>query len=180
MDEEEVSFLRGGAAISGDDEIAGGEALGLAAAAAEEGDGLKVEFVCFVQGGENVGGITAGGEDDEQITGPGEAGDLAGEGVFVAVIVDHAGEEGAIGVEGDGRQGTAVLGVAADKFGGEMSRLGRAATIAADEEFAAAAEGREDQLGGAVDLRADFRESVEGAERVGERGFEGAHGVAEK
>ena len=66
MDQEQVGFLRRGAALARDDEVAGGEALGLAAAAAEEGDGLEVEALRLAEGGEDIGGVAARGEDDEE------------------------------------------------------------------------------------------------------------------
>ena len=112
-----MGFLGGRAALAGDDQIAGGEALGFAAAATEEGDGWQAHFFCFVQSGEDVGGITARREDDEQILGAGEAGDLAREGVLVAVVVDDAGEERAVGGEGDGGERAAVFGVATHELG---------------------------------------------------------------
>ena len=133
VDQEEMSLLRRRATLAGDNQVAGGEALGFAAAAAEEGYGGEVEVFCLVEGGENVGGIAAGGEHDEQIFRAREAGDLAREGVFVAVVVDDAGEEGAVGGEGDSWQGAAVFGVTADEFGGKMGGLSGAAAIAADQ-----------------------------------------------
>ncbi len=171
-----MGFLGGRAVVARDDEIDGGEAPGFAAAAAEEGDGGEVEIFCLVESGENVGGIAAGGEHDEQIFRAREAGDLAREGVFVAVVVDDAGEERAVGGESDSGQGAAVFGVTADEFGREMGGLRGAAAIAADEQFSATAERREDHLAGAVDRGANFGERLQGADGFGEGDFDGAHG----
>lgn len=180
MDQKEMGLLRSRAAVARDDEIAGGEALGVATAAAEEGDGLELQLFRFVQGGEDVGRMTAGGEHDEEIFRAREAGDLTREGVFVAVVVDDAGEERAVGGESDSGQGAAVFGVTADEFGREMGGLRGAAAIAADEQFSATAERREDHLAGAVDLGANFGERLQGADGFGERDFEGAHGTGKE
>ena len=175
-----MGLLRGRAAVARDDEIAGGEALGVATAAAEEGDGLELQLFRFVQGGEDVGRMTARGEHDEQIFRAREAGDLTREGVFVAVVVDDAGEERAVGGEGDSGQSAAIFGVTADEFGREMGGLSGATAIAADEQFSATAERREDHLAGAVDLGANFGERLQGADGFGERDFEGAHGTGKE
>jgi len=175
-----MGLLRGRAAVARDDEIAGGEAFGFAAAATEESDGRQAPFFCLVQGGEDVGGVAAGGEDHEQILGAGETGDLAGEGMFVAVVVDHAGEQRAVGGEGDGGERAAVFRVAADELGREVGRFGGAATVAADQKFPAAPERGENHFAGAINLGADFGEGLQRAEAVSEGGFEGTHGGGEE
>ena len=156
-----MCFLGGRSVVAGDDEIDSGESPGLAAAAAEEGYAGQAEALRFGEGGENVGGVAARGEDDQQVAGTGEAGDLARERVFVAVIVADAGEQRAVGGKGDRGERAAILGVATDKFGGEMGGLGGAAAVAADEQFSAAAEGLENEAGRRVDLGLDPRQRVE-------------------
>ena len=49
VDQKEMRFLRGRAALAGHDELAGGEALRLAAAAAEEGDAFQAELFRLVR-----------------------------------------------------------------------------------------------------------------------------------
>jgi len=75
--------------------------------------------------------------------------------VVKTVVVTDTGEERAVGVEGDGRERTAIFEKAADEFGGEMLGLGCAASVAADEEFISGVEGFHDQRAGAVDLGAN-------------------------
>lgn len=156
-----MCFLGGRSVVAGDDEIDSGESPGLAAAAAEEGDAGQAKALRFGEGGENVGGVAARGEDDQQVAGTGEAGDLARERVFVAVIVADAGEQRAVGGKGDRGERAAILGVATDEFGGEMGGLGGAAAVAADEQLSAAAEGLENEAGRRVDLGLDPRQRVE-------------------
>lgn len=67
MDEEEVGFLAGGTAFTGDDELAGREALGLAAAPAEEREALETELRPLMQSGEDVGGVPAGSQHDDEV-----------------------------------------------------------------------------------------------------------------
>src|SRR6185369_18002567 len=128
----------------GHDEVAGGEALRLAAATAEKRERVDAELFRLGERGEDVAGIAARGEDDDEIARLREPGDLAREHLIVAEIVADAAEERAVRREGEGRERPAGLRVAADEFGGEMRRLGRAATVAADQKFSAALERRED------------------------------------
>jgi len=95
--------------------------------------------------------------------GSGEAGELAGEGLVEAVVVADAGDEGTVGGQRDRGEGAPVFCVAAGKFGGEVGGLGGAAAVAADQQFVAAAEGAEDEVGGGVDRRADRREAPGGS-----------------
>lgn len=173
VDQEEVGFLAGGAAFAWHDELAGGEAPGFTTAATEEGDGLEAEFLRLGERGEDVAGVAARSERDDEVAGLGEAGDLAGEDVVVAVVVADAGEERAVAVERDGRERAAILLVAADEFGGEMLGLGRAAAVAADKEFVAALEAGENQVAGAIDRGTQAGEGLKRADGFGEGGFEG-------
>ena len=61
-----------------------------------------------------------------------------------------------------------------------MGRFGRAAPVAADQKFSATPERGENQVAGAINLGADFREGLQRAEGVGEGSFEGAHGGGEE
>ena len=72
MDEEEMRFLRGGAARAGHDQLAGGEPFGFAAATAEEGDAFESEFLRLGERREDVGGITTRGEHHDEIPGLGQ------------------------------------------------------------------------------------------------------------
>lgn len=92
-----MRFLAGGAAIARHDEVAGGEAFGLAAATTEEGDAVQFEVSRFMERGDDVGGVAAGCESNHEVAGASEAGDLAGEHLVVAVIVADAGDERAVG-----------------------------------------------------------------------------------
>src|SRR5580658_7930104 len=130
-----MRLLRGGAARARHDELAGGEAFGFAAAAAEEGEAVEAELFRRSERGEDVGGVSARGEGDQKIARLGERGNLARKNIVIAEIVGDAGEQRAVGGEGDGGKRAAGLGVAADELGGEVLRLGRAAAVAADEKL---------------------------------------------
>ncbi len=175
VDEEEVGLLGGGAALSRDDQLAGGEALGLAAAAAKEGEAGDAELLRLLEGGDDVGGVAARSDDDHEVARPGQAGDLAREDLFVAKIVADAGQERAVRGKGDRGQGPAGLGVAAHELRREVRRLGRAAAVPADQQLAAAAQRLEDQLAGPVDGRPDLGQRLQRARGLGERIVEG-HG----
>src|SRR4051812_46362115 len=102
-----MAFLRRRAALAGDDEVAGCEAFGFAAATAEERERFDAKFLRFVERGDDVGRVAARGEHHDEIAGLREAGDLAGENVIVAEVVADAGDERAVRREREGRKGTA-------------------------------------------------------------------------
>lgn len=104
VDQEKVRLLRGGAALTGHDELDRREAASRAAAPTEKGEALEVARFGFVEGGEDVGGVAAGSEDDDEVARLGEAGDLAGEGLVEAVVVADARNQGAIGGQRERRQ----------------------------------------------------------------------------
>src|SRR5581483_5121787 len=168
VDQKEVRLLCGASARARDNELAGGRTLGLAAAAPEQGQAVEAEPFRLGQDGKNAGRVAAGSEDDQQIAGLGQAGELAGKHAIVPKIIGDAGEERAVGGEGDGGKGAAASGIAADQFGGKMLRLRRAAAVAAGEEFPAGAQGGQNHLAGAVNLRAKAGKRLECLHGFGE------------
>ena len=61
--------------------------------------------------------------------------DFFSDNINEAVVVTDGGESGGVGGEGDGGQFHAFFFKTAGQFGGEVLRVGRRATIAADEDF---------------------------------------------
>lgn len=150
-----MRLLRGGAALAGHDELDRREAASRAAASTEKGEALQVTRFGLVEGGEDVGGVAAGREHDDEVAGLGEARDLAREGLVEAVVVANARHERAIGGQRERWQRTPIFGVAAGELGGEVRGLGGAPAIAADEEFVAGAQRFENERRGGVDRGAD-------------------------
>lgn len=150
-----MRLLRGGPALTGHDELDRREAASRAAASTEKGEALQVARFGFTKGGEDVGGVAAGREHDDEVAGLGEARDLAREGLVEAVVVADARHERAIGGQRERWQRTPIFGVAAGELGGEVGGLGGAPAIAADEEFVAGAQRFENERRGGVDRGAD-------------------------
>ena len=90
VDQEKMGFLRGRAALAGHDEFDRRETAGRAAAPAEKGEALQVARFGLTKSGEDVGGVAAGREYDDEVAGLGEACDLAREGLLEAVVVADA------------------------------------------------------------------------------------------
>lgn len=97
-------------------------------------------------------------------------GDLTGEDLFERVVVEKAGEQGAVGRKVEGGQGAAFGAEAADEFGGEVGGLGGAAAVAGDEELVTAMQGGDDVCGGALDGGGKRGERLEGGNGSGDAG----------
>ncbi len=106
-------------------------------------------------------------------------GDLTGEDLFGGVVVEEAGEQGAVGREVESGQGAAFGAEAADEFGGEVGGLGGAAAVAGDEELVATMQGGDDVCGGALDGGGERGERLEGGDGSGDAGGK-VHGDEEK
>jgi hypothetical protein len=91
-----MRLLGGWAALTGHDKLDRREAAGRTTATTEEGEALEVSRFGFTEGGEDIGGVAAGGEDDNKVARLSEAGDLAGKGLVEAVVVADARHERAI------------------------------------------------------------------------------------
>jgi len=157
-----MRLLHVGAGGVGDEQFDVGLAVEGAAAAANQGERLDAARLggadCFDQ----VGGVAARREEDEQVAGGAERLDLAGEDLVEAEIVGDAGERRAVGADREAGQGAAVALVAAGEFFGEMHCLGRAAAVAGAEHLAAGFQGGDEQVDGRLDGRSDV---VKGSDR---------------
>ncbi len=167
----EVGLLdvHGGGGGDGDAEVA--EGAHLAAVATGETEGGEAEFFGGLEGGEDVGRITGGGDAEEDVAGESVGFDLAGEDAVEVPVVGGRGEDGGIGGEGDGAQGGAVGGEADDELGDEVLGIGRGASVAGDEELARALHGAGGELSGADEGGVDLL--------VGEDGLHGGDGLRE-
>ena len=122
VDQEQVRLLRAGAACAGDDQLAGGEPLGLAAAAAEEGDAGQALVLRLVQRRDDVGGVAARREHHDEVAGVAEAGDLAREDLDRVMNVNFIGlfhtlREGARVLRAQGLGGNIVVNSSKNVFG---------------------------------------------------------------
>ena len=169
--EGEVGFLDVRRDARGNDDVVVAEGAHLAAIVAGEADGDDVHFPGLIQGLEDVGGVTGGGDAEKDVAGLAEGFELTGEEVVEAVVVACGGEDRRVGGEGDGAEGRAVDGEADDELGDEVLRVGGGATVAGDEELVAGFHGLGGELG-------DGDESF-GDGFVGEDGLHGGDGLSE-
>ena len=88
-----MSFLSGCARATQYNQVNRSQPLRVPTSSAEQGDRLKALFPRSVEGGCDIGGVSAGAEDDHQITGSPQTFDLAGENRVEAEIVADAGEQ---------------------------------------------------------------------------------------
>src|SRR5205085_2217052 len=103
------------------------------------------------QGAQNVGGVPAGGEDDEGIAFIAERFDLAREGVFESEVIGSAGEDGRI-AQGDGGKRAAIFHETRDQFFAEMHGLGGGTAVAGNQQLVFGVEASEQLLGEARKL----------------------------
>lgn len=99
-----MRLLGGGAALTGHDEFDGCKTARWSAAPTEKSEALQVTGLGFAESGEDVGGVAAGREDDDEVAGLGQAGDLPSESLVEAVVVADAGDERTIGGQRERRQ----------------------------------------------------------------------------
>jgi len=97
--------------------------------------------------------VTAGAEGHQYIAPLRQRLDLAREHTLVAVVVAERGEERGVGGERDRRQRLALLAEAADELGGEVLRVGGAATVAAGEDLSTRAQALVHRGDGALEYR---------------------------
>src|SRR6516162_1694388 len=112
----------------------------LASAGTGESDHGATEAVRRLRRLNHVRRVTAGAEGHQYIAPLRQPLDLAREHTFVAVVVAERGEERGVGGERDRRQRLALLAEAADELGGQVLRVGSAATVAAGENLATRAQ----------------------------------------
>jgi hypothetical protein len=145
-----MKFLNASSGRAGDDPFRFGPALEFAAPATAQHQGAHAAGCRQLQRKDEVGGIAAGGEEDQHVAGSAQRLDLPTEDAFKAEVIGDAGQRGAICDQGDGRKSPAVLLVAPDQFLGKMESVGRAATIAGGQNFVAGEEGVRNDLGATV------------------------------
>ncbi len=121
--------------------VGGGDGQGLVAGVGEgvgggagERPAAQPGVAAGVGGGDEVDAGPAGRHEQQDVVGPAVGADLPGEDLVVAVVVADRGERTGLGVQGDGRQRLAVVAELADEFGGEVLRLGGAATVAGHQQ----------------------------------------------
>jgi hypothetical protein len=102
----------------------------------------------------DVAGVAAAGEDDEQVSRPGQHLQLLGEDGLVGDVVGQAGHDRLVGREGLDPQAAplGVLGDTEEEVVGEVDGVGGAAAIAADEDLPALGPGAAQRHGQLVDL----------------------------
>ena len=101
----------------GNDDVVIAEIAHLAAVVARVADGDEADLFCLMERVEDVGGVAGGGDGEEDVAGLAEGFDLAGEDTVEAVVVAAGGEDGGVGGEGDGAEGGAIDGEAANELG---------------------------------------------------------------
>ena len=102
---------------------------------------------------QDVGGCSAGGQADGDVSGHAESFDLPGEDMLECVVVGDRRHVGHIRTEGYCRQCSPLDVKFVDQFGGEVGGLGRGAAVAEDQNFVALADGPLDDLYRPVDQR---------------------------
>lgn len=130
--------------------------LHLAAGLARHSDDFHAHLLGHLEGVEDVLGVAGGGNAHDDVTSLGGAAQQAREDEVVAVIVAHSGEVGGVAVEGFGVEGRPVEVEAAGELGGEVLRVGGAATVAAEMDFAAAAQGGDNHVSRLLDALHKF------------------------
>jgi hypothetical protein len=132
-----VDFLRAGGVVGGDNDGVVADAPGFSTGFAQEADGGQVQPSGGLDGADDVGGVSAAAEGDEEIAGLTQTLDLAGENGVVSPVVGNAGQGGDISGQADCGEGTTTAAVAADEFLGHVEGISGAATVAAGENFVA-------------------------------------------
>ena len=168
-----MGFLSGPSAVTRNDQINRGQPTGLATATAEECHAPDARALGFVQRRDDVGRVSAGGDDDHEVARLSESGDLPGEHLLKTVVVSNARRELTVCAERDRGQRAAVLEVAPGQLRRKMGGFGGTASVAADQQLPTIPQGFDDQFARPVDLRADLRDRLQGLDGLGEGGVEG-------
>ena len=102
---------------------------------------------------QDVGGIAAGGNRNQDVAAAAEGLDLAGKNFFKTVVVGNCGEKRSVGGQGNCWKWFSVFFEAAGEFGCEVLAVGSGAAVAAQEDFAAFFQGRRNECGGVCSRR---------------------------
>jgi hypothetical protein len=135
--EGEVGLLDVHGDVGGNDNVVLAEGAHLAAVGSGEADGGDVLLVGLLEGGDEVFGVSGGGDAEEDVAGLAEGFDLAGEDGFVAEIVAGGSEDGGVGSEGYRAECWTIDSEADDELGDEVLGVRGGATVAGDEELVA-------------------------------------------
>ena len=159
---ELVGFLDRSRVRTGDDDRGIAEGMGWTAVPTEESDPGRASIRGGLQGGEQIRASARGAEDDESVVGAEQRLALTAEHGFEAVVVRDAGDGSGIRIEADRRDRGTIGSVPTDKFLGEVKSLGGAASIAAGDDPAAAADDRSDGLHDVEEIWSPLVQSTQG------------------
>jgi hypothetical protein len=135
VEEELLRLLDAGGLATGDHQLDVGRPLGEAAPLAEEGDRDDLPATRLLEGGQDVAGFSAGGQDDEHIAGFPERSDLTREDLGEVIVVADCRQESRVDREGHGGIGASVLPEAAGELRGQMGAVAGASTVAAEHQL---------------------------------------------
>ena len=175
MEEQFVAFLdaRGGGARH--QQIKRGDAIGEAAVAAKETNAFSLFRLASSSARSTLRDLPLVVKAISRSPLLAEAPDLAREDFIGVVVVADGGHEFAVGGEGDGGIGPAVVAVAAEELGGQMGGVGSAAAIAAHQQFVAGGETPHDQLCGPVQRFLQGAQGASGLDRVVDSALQQCH-----
>jgi len=160
MEQEFLSFLTPRGVVTRHQQIECGCAFRETAIAAEETDAFNPLAFRLFERAQNAFGFAAGGERDEQVSFLAQAPDLSRKNFIGVVIIANSGHEFAVGGERNGRIGPAILAIAAEEFRGQMRGIGRAAAVAAHEQFVAGGQAGQDHFRRAIQRFIQARQSA--------------------
>ena len=117
-------------------DFAGERAAGFSGESDEEGAASAAGFDAV----NDVGAGTAGGNCNEHVLWCDQGFDLAREDLAKAIVISRGGQDGGIGGKSEGGKAFAIRRQTNDEFGGEVQRVGSAATVAEEDDLAASAQ----------------------------------------
>jgi len=145
-----MKFLHAGTDSRSDNPFRIGEALELAPSPPRHNDRLHLPLFGRFQGKDQIGGITARGKKDENVSRLTEGIHLPGKNLVEAKIVADAGERRSIRREGNGWQGATVVFITPDQFFRQMECIGGTASITGGKDFSTRQKNFRDELGAAI------------------------------
>lgn len=96
---------------------------------------------------QDIGGVPARTDADGDIALAAMSSNLAGEELFIPIVIGDARNRGDVRCQGDRGEGHAVASIAPDEFSRDVRRIGGAASITEEKNLIAAVEGLGDECG---------------------------------
>jgi hypothetical protein len=127
--------------------------VGATVTSGHQNDLGTADLVGRIDGPEDVGRASGGGDPDERVTRVGEGMELAGEHRIKTIIVADGGEGAAVNGQGQTWQRFSIMNETTGQFRGKMLGVSGASSIPSDEDLTAVAENPGKVLADPGDLR---------------------------